>query len=145
MTFDINNYEFGEKPKVTLPDPEFLNLLTEQGIRKMVSDHYDLLRQSNVKGLFPPEEIEFEAAKLRSSDFFIQILGGKEYYNINRGHPMLTRRHSTFSITLSARQIWLECYISVLSNLDIPESLVSSFWNYLNIFSIWMVNTPDQS
>ena len=56
MNLEINTYEFGEKPKVSLPDPQFLILLTEWGMRKMVSDHYDLLRQSKVKELFPSDD-----------------------------------------------------------------------------------------
>jgi hemoglobin len=52
-------------------------------------------------------------------------------------------RHSAFKITLEARKIWLESYIKVLSSLDMPEDLKQSFWNYLDIFSIWMVNSPE--
>lgn len=141
MNLEITNYAYGEKPKVTLPDPDFLKLLTEPGMRKLVSDHYDLLRQSGVRNLFPKDAEEFEQAKLRSSDFLIQICGGPEHYNINRGQPMLTRRHAPFSITLESRTIWLECYKSVLSQLSLPVNLIQSFWDYINVFSIWMVNT----
>jgi hemoglobin len=27
--------------------------------------------------------------------------------------------------------------------LDIPEDLKKSFWNYLDIFSMWMINSPE--
>jgi hemoglobin len=30
----------------------------------------------------------------------------------------------------------------VLTPLDMPDDLKESFWNYLDIFSIWMMNTP---
>jgi hemoglobin len=55
---------------------------------------------------------------------------------------MMAGRHAAFKITPEARMIWLESYIMVLKDLDMPDDLKQSFWNYLDIFSIWMVNTP---
>jgi len=56
---------------------------------------------------------------------------------------MMVARHQPFKITPKTRMVWLECYIEVLKKLDIDEELLKSFWNYLDIFSIWMVNTPE--
>lgn len=145
MDFSITQYEFGERPGVTLPPHEFLEVMTEAGIRKMVSDHYDLLSQSEVKHLFPRIDEALDKAKQRSSDFFIQICGGRPYFNENRGKPMMASRHSQFTITPEARVVWLKCYQQVLSKLDIPDDLKQKFWNYLNVFSTWMVNTRQES
>jgi hemoglobin len=141
MNFQITQYEFGERPAVSLPSPKLLEILGEAGIRQMVSDHYNLLSQSEIKHLFPRIEEALDKAKQRSSDFFIQILGGHPYFNENRGKPMLARRHAPFAITTEARKVWLQCYIQVLSKLNVPEEELQSFWNYLNVFSFWMVNT----
>jgi hemoglobin len=144
MVFTINQYEFGQRPPVSIPTPEFLKLLSEEGIRKMVSDHYDLLSKSKASHLFPRIEEALDKAKQRSSDFFIQICGGHTFYTQNRGRPMLAARHSPFAINQEARIVWLECYIEVLSKLDIPEPVMQSFWDYLNTFSFWMVNTKEE-
>ncbi len=144
MDFSITKYEFGYRPPVTIPTPEFLRLLTEDGMRKLVSDHYDLLSMSKVNHLFPRIDEALDKAKQRSSDFFIQICGGQPYYNKSRGRPMLAARHSPFAINQEARMVWLECYIEVLSKLDLPEEVLKSFWNYLNTFSVWMVNTKEE-
>jgi len=143
MDFSITQFEFGQRPGVTIPSPEFLEILTEEGIRKMVNDHYNLLSQSEIKTLFPQINEALDKAKQRSSDFFIQICGGHTYYNENRGKPLLVKRHAPFAITSEAREVWLKCYIQVLSKLDLPENLIQSFWNYLNVFSFWMVNTKE--
>ena len=143
VDFSINQYEFGQRPAVSLPSLEFLKLLTETGMRKLVSDHYDLLSKSDVKYLFPRIEEQLDKAKQRSSDFFIQICGGHPYFNENRGKPMLARRHHPFAITPSARIVWLNCYKQVLSQLDLPDEIIQSFWNYLNVFSFWMVNSSE--
>jgi len=144
MDFSISQYEFGQRPPVTIPSPEFLEKLTEQGIRQMVSDHYDLLSQSEIKHLFPRIDEALDKAKQRSADFFIQICGGHPYFSENRGKPMLARRHATFAITPEARMVWLNCYQQVLSKLVLPVDVIQSFWNYLNVFSFWMVNTKNE-
>ncbi len=144
MEYIINQYAFGERPPVTLPSPEFLKLLQEEGIRKMVSDHYDLLHQSKISKMFPPAKAELEIAKKNSADFFVQICGGHPFYNENRGKPVMVSTHSRFAITMKDRNIWLGCYMEVLSKLELPADVIRSFWNYLNVFSIWMVNTKDE-
>lgn len=55
----------------------------------------------------------------------------------------MVARHMPFAITQEARRIWLESYIMVLNSLDLEEELKESFWNYIDIFSIWMMNTHD--
>jgi len=143
MDFSISQFEYRQRPPVTIPSPEFLKVLTEDGIRKMVSDHYDLLINSEIKQLFPRNEEALIKAKQNSADFFIQICGGPTYYLENRGRPMLAQRHAVGSITPEARIVWLQCYIKVLSKLGLPDDLIQSFWNYLNVFSFWMVNSKE--
>jgi len=144
MNLEINPYNFGDRPSVTRPDKALLEYLGEDGIRAMVSRHYDLMRQSPIKKLFPSDDSEFEKAKLRSSDFMIQILGGTEHYNRNQGQPMLSKRHKPFTITYSGRTVWLNCYKQALLETNAPEHLIQSFWDYINVFSIWMVNTLEK-
>jgi hemoglobin len=145
MDLQITQYHFGERPQVLKPDHEFYKVLGEEGIRKMVSDHYDLLRQSTINGLFATDDKEFESSKLNSSDFMIQICGGPDYYNQHRGKPLMANRHAPFAITPEARLVWLQCYREVLMQLEIPEKLILSFWNYINAFSNWVVNTKSIS
>lgn len=140
MEFIISEYKPG-RPTVTLPGNEMFLLLNEDGMRKMVSDHYDLIKESSIKDLFPKNPIALEKAKEHSADFFIQICGGPMYFNKHRGQPQLLKRHLPHKITAEARIEWLNCYQKVLSKLDLPEKVLKSFWNYLNTFSIWMVNS----
>lgn len=143
MLYEITPAQFGQRPQVTLPNPMILEHLGEDGMRKLISDHYDLLKQSNIRGLFPPTDEGFEMAKQHSSDFFIQICGGPRHFDKNRGAPRMVARHAPFSINEEARRIWLESYVMVLKPLDMSEELKESFWNYIDIFSIWMINTPN--
>ncbi len=144
MNLNITQVMFGVRVPVTKPIPEFLIEMGENGIRKLVSDHYDKLKVSEISFLFPLDEKEFEEAKKHSSDFFIQICGGPAYFNQNRGAPQMVGRHAPFRITSEARNTWLEMYkplILELKEKGVTETSLQSFWNYLDVFSSWMINT----
>lgn len=144
MNLEISQAQFGVRPPVTKPIPEFLLEVTEEGIRELISKHYDAIKQSDIRHLFPQDDAEFEKAKINSSDFFIQICGGPKYFNTNRGAPRMVGRHAPFRIDAKARQTWLELYKPLLEELEkqgVTETSLVSFWRYLDIFSIWMINT----
>ena len=144
MDLNITQAEFGVRPPVTKPIPEFLLEVGEEGIRELISKHYNAIKQSDIRYLFPFDDAEFEQAKVNSADFFIQICGGPKYFNQNRGAPQMVGRHAPFRIDAKARQTWLELYKPLLEELKekgVTETSLYSFWRYLDIFSIWMINT----
>ena len=134
----------GERLPVQKPSPGILTVLKEEGIRELVSDHYDLLVKSDINHLFPTVPEQLELAKKHAADFFIQVMGGPSYFNMHRGQPAMTRRHAQFEITVEGRVEWLKCYQQLLPKLEMPEHLIQSYWNYLNNFSSWMVNTIEK-
>ncbi len=143
--FKITELPFGERRSNFKPDIKIYDFLKEQGIRKMISDHYELLVESKIKDIFPPKGELLEGAKKRSADFFVQRLGGPEYYKMTRGNPMLANRHLPFKISPKTRIVWLDCYREVLVKIEnVPDSLVLSFWFWLDEFSNWMVNQHDK-
>ncbi len=140
--FQITTDFDGNVPRVTLPNPDFLKVLGEEKFRALVSRHYDLLSESAVKHLFPAHQRALEQAKSRSADFFIQLMGGPEYYKETRGEPMMRKRHLPFKIDMDARIVWLQCYQIALNELEgVPDHLLQSYWNYLEKFSLWMINS----
>ncbi|MDD3060491.1 MAG: globin [Sulfurimonas sp.] len=144
MTMNNTQVPFGMRPPVTKPIPEFLIEVGEAGIRELINKHYDLIKQSSIAHLFPINAEDFEKAKQHSSDFFIQICGGRAYFNENRGAPQMIGRHAPFRIDATAREIWLELYKPLLEELQkegVTETSLRSFWDYLDIFSLWMINT----
>lgn len=139
--FHITTDFDGNVPRVTLPSPDFLKYIGEEKFRALVSRHYDLLTESSVNHLFPKSEKALEMAKSRSADFFIQLMGGPEYYKENRGEPMMRKRHLPFKIDMNARITWLQCYQIALNEMkDVPAHLLQSYWDYLDKFSLWMIN-----
>ncbi|MEN4052224.1 MULTISPECIES: globin [Sulfurimonas] len=144
MKLEISYAAFGVRPPVVKPIPEFLLEVGEDGLRQLISKHYDAIKKSDIYHLFPQDDAEFEQAKVNSADFFIQICGGPAYFNTNRGAPRMVGRHAPFAIDAKAREIWLALYkplLIELQNEGVTETSLQSFWGYLDIFSLWMVNT----
>ena len=144
MDLEISYAQFGVRPPVEKPIPECLLEGGEEGLRKLISKHYDAIKKSDIYHLFPQDDAAFEQAKVNSADFFIQICGGPAYFNQNRGAPRMVGRHAPFAIDAKARERWLELYRPLLEELreeNVTERSLLSFWNYLNIFSLWMINT----
>jgi len=144
LNLEISYAQFGVRPPVTKPIPEFLLEVGEQGIRDLISKHYDSIKESEIFVIFPQDAEVFEEAKKHSSDFFIQICGGHPHFNQNRGAPQMIGRHAPFRIDARAREVWLELYKPLILELEkegVTQTSLNSFWGYLNIFSIWMINT----
>jgi hemoglobin len=147
LDFSILPYTEGVNPPVTKPNPSFLTDITEQGMRDLLDRFYMGLFESPIKDIFPLNKEEMKIAGQHSADFFIQICGGPQYFNQNRGAPQMRGRHAPFRITPNARLHWLVTFEEALQPI-IKEKLsseenIQSFWNYLNVFSQWMVNSKD--
>jgi len=55
MNLEISYAEFGVKPPVVKPVPEFLLEVIEKGIRELILKHYDAIKESDIKYLFPQD------------------------------------------------------------------------------------------
>jgi len=146
LNLQITDGVLGVRPPVTKPHPGFFHQVGEERFRKLVHDHYELIRNSDIAFLFPVnDDDDFEEAKRNAADFFIQICGGHPYFNERRGKPQMVGRHAPFRIDEPARRRWLELYAQLLPELakeGVDEAYIQSFWDYIDIFSIWMINTP---
>lgn len=122
--------------------PEIYQRMGEENIFKMLSDFYQELGQSPIRGLFPDD---LEEASQKSAAFFVTILGGPPLYYQKYGPPMMRRRHFPFKIDEAARQTWLDCFAKVLVNSEtkykFPTEHKARFWTFLDKFSAWMVNS----
>jgi hemoglobin len=145
MKLTITEAVFGEKPPVTKPHPGFLHEVGEERFRKLIYDHYNAIKTSEIAFLFPVfDDDDFAEAQKHAADFLIQICGGPNYFEQTRGEPRMVGRHAPFRIDENGRKEWLMCVKPLLEDLvdeGITEEYIQSFWDYLNIFSMWLVNT----
>ena len=149
MNLVITDGVLGVRPPVTKPHPGFLYEVGEERFKKLVHDHYDLIRESSIAFLFPVfDDEEFADAADNAFSFLIQICGGPRYFEQKRGKPQMVGRHAPFRIDESSRRVWLELYAQLLISLadeGINQEYIQSFWDYLDIFSIWMINTQSSN
>ena len=76
--------------------------------------------------------------------FLIEISGGPDYFTQTRGAHQMVGRHAPFRIVEQGRISWLALYKPLLEALEgegITPEYIESFWNYLDTFSMWLVNT----
>jgi len=144
LDFSITPYQVGINPPVTKPNPAFLNEIGEQGMRDLLDRFYMKLFESPIKELFPNSKEAMQQAGQTSADFFIQICGGPKYFNQKHGAPQMRQRHAPFAITSHSRLHWLVSFEDALQpivkNKLSSEANIQSFWNYIDIFSLWMIN-----
>ena len=145
MDLQITDGILGVRPSVVKPHPGFFHEVGEERFRKLVHDHYDAIKTSDIAFLFPVfDDDDFAEAQKHAADFLIEISGGPDYFTQSRGEHQMVGRHAPFRIDEKARYVWLELYQPLLAELEnegISVEYIESFWEYLNIFSMWVVNT----
>ena len=128
--------------QVQPPSRAVYAVMGEKNIREMLKDVYLEFEKSEIKSMFPPD---FVKASEKSADFFIGMLGGPPLYHQKHGNPMMRARHMPFVIDERARQVWLDCFETVLANAtekySFPEEHLPGFHAFLSGFSMWMVNS----
>ena len=144
MDFKVTKTEFGEKPNFEYPKPIFLEELGDEGLKKLFSDFYDLVVESDIGNFFPQNHEELEKVKAHNVKFFIEACGGEKHYTNAVGHFDMLKAHEQFSITEKARREWLGCMEEVLRKTNISDEAKQSFWNFLETFSKHTVNVDER-
>ncbi len=144
MDFSISKTKFGEKPEFEYPKPLFLQEMGEDKLKKLFSDFYDLVVDSDIGNFFPQDEEQLEKIKAHTVKFFIEGCGGEKHYPKAVAQSATLKTHEMSSITEKARREWLGCMEEVLKKVDISEEAKQSFWNFLETFSKHTVNVDER-
>jgi hemoglobin len=127
-------------PSIIFPTPSFLGKIGAETIPKIVLHHHRLLQKSAIAQMYPTDEAHFLEGVTKASHFLIQALGGEKTYTFSYGPPALCRTHAPFAIDDESREVWLMMYKQTLHDLDFPKELIEEFWNWIEPFSMRMVN-----
>jgi len=132
----------GGPGQIQPPNRDIYAHMGEANIFKMMEDFYSELEQSSIHYLFPKDMVR---ASQKSAAFFVGLLGGPPLYHQRYGNPAMRARHMPFIIDEAARQVWLDCFAAVLAQApekyNFPEEHLPGFYEFLQGFSRWMVNT----
>ena len=145
MKLHITDGNIGVRPPVTKPHPGFFAEVGEARFKELVYRHYELIEVSDIAFLFPiHDEEDFDDAKRHAFNFLVEVSGGPDYFTQDRGAHQMVGRHAPFRIDEEGRKSWLALYAPLLEALvdeGITPEYIQSFWDYLDIFSMWLVNT----
>lgn len=127
-------------PPISFPSSDFLGKVGVGAIAEIVLHHHRLLQKSSIAHLYPTDEEHFLEGVSKASHFLIEALGGEKVYTFSYGPPALCRTHAPFSIDDEGREVWLMMYKQTLHDLHFPKELIKEFWNWIEPFSMRMVN-----
>ena len=148
MRLEITPYDPDNIPKeaaIPLPDPRFYEAVGgEEGFKKLVSEFYDRIVESDIAFFFPQDEKEIEQIKAHNGKYFAEIAGGPKRYSEEMGHVDQIKMHKPFSINEKHRTEWLGTWREVLEEVakDVDPELVESYFRFLDQYSKLLVNRP---
>ena len=144
VDYTMTNAIMGERPKFNLPNPKFLEQVTQEGFKKLINDFYEEVIDSEIAYFFPTDDDELEKVKIKNGMYFMMMCGGsKDYLTKMNGEKDQVKFHdNNFSIPHKARYEWLGCWEIVLRPLEktIEHDLIQSYWNWIEVFSKHIVN-----
>jgi hemoglobin len=111
----------------------------EETFRRLVHRFYQgVAMDPLLRPLYPGEDLGPAEERLRL--FLMQYWGGPRTYSDRRGHPRLRMRHVPFPIGEAERDAWLGHMRTALDELELPESLDKTLWDYLVMAANSLVN-----
>jgi hemoglobin len=144
VNYHVSKTILGENPKFEYPKPIFLEEIGVDGLKKLFSEFYDLIVDSDIGNFFPQDEELLEEVKAHNVKFFVEAAGGPKEYSKKMGHFDMLKTHEQFSITEKARREWLGTMEEVLRKTDISDEAKQSFWDFLESFSKHTVNVDEK-
>jgi len=118
----------------------FYDKLGEERLSQLLDSFYDKIFESDtLRPLFmstPKDEI-----KHKQQLFLTQLLGGPNLYSQEIGPPQMRQRHMPHKITVEAKDEWLACMKTSISELDWDNQLKEGLYNIFPRIAQHMVNS----
>lgn len=113
----------------------------EEKLAQLVEVFYRNVQQDEqLLQIFPGD---WEETARKQTLFLTQYFGGPSRYSMERGHPMLRRRHLPFPITPSLAERWLHNMAEAMDEVGIDDYLREGIFHQLRLTAYHMVNTEE--
>lgn len=127
-------------PPVPFPSRRIHEVAGEKKLRELVRLHHIRLKDTEIGHLFPKSMRRFAAGIEKTADFVIEACGGSVSFTPRHGPMRMRERHFAFDIDERAREIWLLELLRAFDDVGFPEALREEYWNWVEPFSIRMIN-----
>ncbi len=105
-------------------------------IRRM----HERMRASEIGHYFPVSDRAFDALITRQAAYFIESTGGPADFTARFGKPSMGTFHRRVAVDIDARKVWLRSLWLAFADVDYPETAREEFWNWVEPFSILVMN-----
>ena len=124
---------------MTDPSPNGYEQIGAEGLTCVVAAFYRRVATDPIlRPMYPEGDLGPAERRLRL--FLIQLFGGPTTYSEERGHPRLRLRHSPFTITQAARDVWVRHMLAALDECAVPEPACGAMRAYFERTATAMIN-----
>jgi hemoglobin len=102
---------------------DIFGIVGEDGFQRLVAAFYRQVPTDDILGPMYPDD-DLEGAEYRLRGFLIGRFGGPQTYIEERGHPALRMRHAPYTLTIEARNRWVEIMDRALDEAAFPQEVI---------------------
>lgn len=114
--------------------------------QRLVTGFYNQVKTDDLIGPMYPDD-DWAGAEDRLRWFLEQYWGGPRTYQMERGNPMLRRRHFPFPIGMAEAERWLELMSRSLDQFSEDELTPEhrhQLFNHMQRVAYMMINKPEE-
>jgi hemoglobin len=124
---------------LSLQDTDIYAAIGEDGFQRLIAAFYRQVPGDDILGpMYPADDLVGAEERLR--DFLIGRFGGPLRYIEQRGHPRLRMRHMPFSVTVGARERWMQLMNRALDAARFPAEVDAVLREFFDDVSTMMIN-----
>lgn len=132
-----NNFIF---PPIKKPS-KFLDTIGREMITKTILYHFSLMRKIASQNFYLNEYQDLMDEVIKIAHFMTEALGCSAIYTNEYGCTALLDSKLPFNLSENARELWLNLYIQTLKDVNFPKNMLPDFWNWLELFSLYLLDT----
>lgn len=130
-------------PAIPFPSRRIFRAAGAEKTAALIRRMHARMRESEIGAMFPADDAAFGALVTRATAYFIESTGGPAEFTAHHGKPCMGTFHGRVAVDLKARAVWLRSLWLAFRDVDFPEAAREEFWNWVEPFSILVMNRYD--
>lgn len=121
---------------------QFIERVGREFLIKTILYHYSLVRQIASKNFYQKEYRDFMDEVTKIAHFTTEVFGCNTIYTNEYGFINEKNfENLPFKLDEKMRELWLNAYVQTLKEMNFPQKDLPEFWNWLELFSLHLLNT----
>ncbi len=128
-------------PPIKAPSSLFIQSVGHENLTRLIVHHHSLFRQMAAVNFYQKEYQTIMDEVTKAAHFMMEALGCGKIYTMEYGLDGMLNGQKPFLMDEQTREIWLKLYINTLRDFSFPKKILAEFWNWIELFSLRMLNT----